>query len=159
MKAKKKKEKVVEEKVEQVLGNNNSNYDISPAETRKWQIVNGAWQNVDEVASALWGSIHGSLLEYSGPFFAYKSTKSNTELVQLVIVMNFDRNSGLVIPDNFGVGMITSGFSMLLPHVPMRYLETSLHNDLVKYKVETNIIDIYEQLILEYKKIYGEKEN
>jgi hypothetical protein len=73
--------------------------------------------------------------------------------------MNFDRNSGLVIPNNFGVGMITSGFSMLLPHVPMRYLETSLHDDLVKYKVETNIIEIYEQLILEYKKIYGEKEN
>lgn len=154
MKAKKKKEKVVEEKVEQVLDNG-----ISPAETRKWQIVNGAWQNVDEVASALWGSIHSSLLDCSGPFFAYKSTKSNTELVQLVVVMNFDRNSGLVIPDNFGVGMITSGFSMLLPHVPMRYLETSLHDDLVKYKVEANIIEIYEQLILEYKKIYGEKEN
>jgi hypothetical protein len=154
MKAKKKKEKVVEEKVEQVLDNG-----ISPAETRKWQIVNGAWQNVDEVASALWGSIHSSLLDYSGPFFAYKSTKSNTELVQLVVVMNFDRNSGLVIPNDFGVGMITSGFSMLLPHIPMRYLETSLHDDLIKYKVETNIIEIYEQLILEYKKIYGEKEN
>ena len=154
MKAKKKKEKVVEEKVEQVLDNG-----ISPTETRKWQIVNGAWQNVDEVASALWGSIHSSLLDCSGPLFAYKSTKSNTELVQLVVVMNFDRNSGLVIPNNFGVGMITSGFSMLLPHVPMRYLETSLHDDLVKYKVETNIIEIYEQLILEYKKIYGEKEN
>jgi hypothetical protein len=154
MKAKKKKEKVVEEKVEQVLDNG-----ISPAETRKWQIVNGAWQNVDEVASALWGSIHSSLLDCSGPFFAYKSTKSNTELVQLVVVMNFDRNSGLVIPNDFGVGMITSGFSMLLPHVPMRYLETSLHDDLVKYRVETNIIEIYEQLILEYKKIYGEKES
>lgn len=155
MKAKKRKEKVVEEKVEQVLDNNG----ISLAETRKWQIVNGAWQNVDEVASALWGSIHSSLLDCSGPFFAYKSTKSNTELVQLVVVMNFDRNSGLVIPNNFGVGMITSGFSMLLPRVPMRYLETSLHDDLIKYKVETNIIEIYEQLILEYKKIYGEKEN
>ena len=154
MKAKKKKEKVVEEKVEQVLDNG-----ISPAETRKWQIVNGAWQNVDEVASALWRSIHSSLLDCSGPFFAYKSTKSNTELVQLVVVMNFDRNSGLVILNDFGVGIITSGFSMLLPHVPMRYLETSLHNDLVKYKVETNIIEIYEQLILEYKNIYGEKEN
>ena len=156
MKDKKKKEKVVEEKIEQVLDNNSI---VNPAETRKWQIVNGAWKNVDEVASSLWGSIHSSLLECSGPFFAYKSTKSNTELVQLVVVMNFYRSTSLVVPGDFGVGMVTSGFSMLLPHVPMRYLETSLHDDLVKYKVETNIIEIYEQLILEYKKIYGEKEN
>src|SRR5574344_2388378 len=109
---------------------------VDGEDTRRDQIIFGDWVNVDDVASNLWGSIHGSLLEYSGPFFAYKSTKQGTGLVQVVVVMNYSRDNNTIIPGSFGVGLVTTGYSALLPNVPTDYLTKVLLVDLEKYKVD-----------------------
>lgn len=126
-------------------------------ENRKQQIVFGDWNNVDEVASDLWSSIHRSLLDSSGPFFAYKNTRAGSDLIQIVVVMNYNQMGSLITGD-FGIGMVTNGYSVLLPHVPTDYLTKVLINDLEKFKIEKNILETFKQLILDYNEKY-DKDN
>lgn len=108
------------------------------------------WESAMNVANDLWASIHSSLL--SGDLvYAYKSTKSNSELSQIVIVQNKSLNP-LTGELDFGVGMVTTGYTSLLPHVPYEYLENSILEDLKKYKVDKDILEIYKQIIKIYKK-------
>lgn len=108
------------------------------------------WENAMNVANDLWASIHNTLLQ-GDLVFAYKETKSNSELSQIVIVQNRNLNpqtGGL----DFGVGMVTTGYTSLLPHVPYAYIEDIILDDLKKYKVDKNILEIYKQIIKMYKK-------
>lgn len=116
----------------------------TPEAVRVNQIVFGAWQNVDQVAGDIWSSIHSSLLE-GYPLFAYKSTQQGSELVQIVVVKRFDPNT-LKVKD-YGVGMITTGYSALVPHVPHSYLEDVVLEDLKKYKIDKEIQTIFKQII------------
>lgn len=124
------------------------NSDNCLSEEMSEQIIFGSWRNTEAVAADLWGGVHSTLLE-STPFFAYKSVKQGSDLIQVVVVSYTDAFN------NFGIGMVTTGFSMLLPHVPVEYLEDVLVADLKKYKVETKIIDTFEQLITNYKNLHG----
>ena len=90
------------------------------------------WDDDMEVAKSVWGSIHSCLLD-GDLVFAYRpKQKKNAKLLQLVIVRNFHLEDTLVVNtpkkvyDDFAVGYITSGYTALLPHVPLRYLKDEM---------------------------------
>lgn len=113
-------------------------------EQRNSMNVHG-WNSAMECANDLWGSIHASLLN-GNLVFAYKSTSgSSSELGQIVIVQNINYQH------DFAVGMMTTGYSMLLPHVPYEYLDTIVVEDLKRYKVEPRIRNIYQEIIEDFK--------
>ena len=101
------------------------------------------WRNAMECANDLWSSIHSSLLS-GNLVFAYKETKSGSEFGQIVVVQNINFNH------DFAIGMITSGYTMLLPHIPYEYLETVVLEDFKKYKINQQIVEIYKQIIEDY---------
>lgn len=119
------------------------------------QVIVG-WGDANEVASSIWSSIHSSLL--SGKLvFAYKPYKES-ELTQLVVVRNLKNDTyGRVMDKDYAVGMMTSGFSMLLPHVPLEYLENDLVNDMNKYKVDKKTIETFKKFIKFFEEKYGSK--
>lgn len=128
------------------------------------QTVYGGWTSVDECASAVWCSIHNSLLE-GELIFAYKGTSNKSDLQQFVLVKNlegkFKDNYGRPEPcqkTGYALGMITSGFSVLYPFVSEKYLlETGL-DDLKKYKVPADVIRAYVNLVNTAIERYGCKE-
>lgn len=109
------------------------------------------WNDEMEVAKSIWGSIHGCLLD-GDLLFAYRPrTKKNAKLLQIVIVKNFhlDR-SGMIdqkVYDDYAVGYITSGYTALLPHVPLRYLEEEITNYLEDWGIEKEILNTYKAII------------
>lgn len=125
-----------------------------------YQTVYG-WNNIDECASAVWSSIHSSLLD-GELIFAYKSTSGKSELQQFVLVKNLLGKSSDVYGNTqnykktgYALGMITSGFSVLYPYLPEKYLlETGL-DDLKKYKVPADVIRAYINLVNAAIKRYG----
>lgn len=126
-----------------------------------YQTVYGGWENVDECASAVWSSIHSSLLD-GELIFAYKSTSGKSELQQFVLVKNLIGKSADVYGEfttykktGYALGMITSGFSVLYPYLPEKYLlETGL-DDLKKYKVPSEVIKAYVNLVNAAIEKYG----
>lgn len=98
------------------------------------------WADINEAASDVFNSIHRNLLE--GHFiFGYKNTfgPEKSQLMQVVVV----RFSN----DVFGVGVVTSGYTMLLPQVPITYLEVEFAEDLKKWKIENYILNTYKSII------------
>lgn len=102
------------------------------------------WESASACANDVWNSIHSSLLS-GNLIFAYKSHNHGTELGQIIIVQNINQYH------DFAVGMMTTGFTSLLPHVPWEYLDSVVTEDLKKYKVESSIRDIFKQIIEEYR--------
>ena len=114
------------------------------------------WKDTMEAASDVFSSIHANLL--SGEFiFGYKNITGveKSDLAQIVVV-RFRKG----IPefgtqdcseDMFGVGVITSGYTMLLPRVPIAYIETELVNDLTKWKLEKKILNTFKRIIADIK--------
>ena len=47
---------------------------------------------------------------------------------------------------DYGVGIITAGYTMLYPHVDKEYL-TELAQDLEKWKVDKKIVEVYKKII------------
>lgn len=114
------------------------------------------WGDANEVASSVWSSIHSSLLD-GKLVFAYKPYKES-ELTQLVVVRNLkDDIYGRVMDKDYAVGMMTPGFSMLLPHVPFEYLENDLVSDMKKYKVDKETIETFKKFIKFFEEKYGSK--
>lgn len=114
------------------------------------------WGDANEVESSIWSSIHSSLLD-GKLVFAYKPYKES-ELTQLVVVRNLkDDVCGRVIDKDYAVGMMTSGFSMLLPHVPFEYLDNDLVSDMKKYKVDKETIETFKKFIKFFEEKYGSK--
>lgn len=100
------------------------------------------WNNLDDLAREVWNSIHCILLK-GIPIFAYKDHNG----FQVVIVKNEFTNQ----PNDFAIGMMTQGYTMLLPHIPIEYLCTCVLDDLKSNKIEKRIIEIYEHIIEDYK--------
>lgn len=125
------------------------------------QLVCGAWENMNQVAGEVWSSIHSSLIS-GWPIFAYKSTKTNSNLIQIVIVRNFKNTGNSPQPelgDTFSVGMMTTGFSSLMPNVSIDYLKTQVLQDLNFYKIDKYICSSLEVIISKLRKeIYDKKE-
>lgn len=125
---------------------------------RRERLIVG-WRNADEVAASVWSSIHSKLVEGS-LVFAYKSTNDKTDLVQLVAVRNIKRDAfgnPVNLDNSYAVGMVTKGFTMLLPNVPLTYVENDVINDMKKYKLEKDLIDLYKQVIKNFEEKYGSK--
>ena len=102
------------------------------------------WSDVNEAACDVFNSIHRNLLE--GQFvFGYKNTfgPEKSQLMQ-VIVVRFSK-------DVFGVGVVTSGYTMLLPQVPITYLDVEFAEDLKKWKIESHILNTYKSIINKIK--------
>ena len=122
------------------------------------QVIIG-WGDANEVASSIWSSIHSSLLD-GKLVFAYKPYRES-ELTQLVVVRNLKKDEydiyGRVVDKDYAVGMMTSGFSMLLPHVPSDYLKTDLVNEMNKYKVDKETIEAFKKSIKFFEEKYGSK--
>ena len=125
---------------------------------RKEQLVIG-WKSADEVASSIWGSIHSKLVE-GMLVFAYRSTNDKTDLVQLVVVRNLKKDAfgnTTNIDDDYAIGMVTKGFTMLLPRVLLSYIENDVLSDMKKYKLDSNLIDLYKQVVKNFEEKYGSK--
>ena len=99
------------------------------------------WLNPNQAAEEVWCSIHSSLL--SGELLlGYKNT-SNGDISRLVIVLNKD--------NSYGIGLITSGYTELLPSVPLEFLSI-LHEDLKAQKLDKKVLEDI-KYIIENKRI------
>ena len=105
------------------------------------------WNNPDEVANDIWKTSAESLLR-GDLVFAYRSGE-NKGLERLVIVYNFDvdQMTGKKKYTNFGLQMITSSWSCLIPHVTIEYLETILLKDLEDYKVNKLVLENFKTIL------------
>lgn len=102
------------------------------------------WQNPDCVAYDIYGSVMGQLLQ-GQLVFAFCSNTQSSDIQRLVVVLNPPYPE---IPENtYGVGMITAGYSMVLPRVPKSYLETTLTEDLKKYNVPKEVQKNYRAIL------------
>lgn len=91
------------------------------------------WGSIEEVAQTLWSSVHSSLL--SGDLvFAYRDSS-----YQVVIVKG---------STDYGVGIITPGYTALVPHCPKEYLVGEVLKDLTGMKPEKSVL-------LSYKNIFN----
>ena len=109
------------------------------------------WENDYQVAETIWGSIHSSLLD-GDLVFAYRSSTQGSKLGQIIVVRNFKIVSSGVLLDpkvytDFGVGYITSGYTALLPHVPLEYLKEEVYKYLEEWKIDKNILGTYKAII------------
>ena len=118
---------------------NNTSSEEEFTDERINQIVWG-WDSVDKAAAEVFASIHRTLLE-GVPVFLYKNTNTKSDLCQVVVVRNIDEQTGK-LSDDYGMGMITAGFSVLY----------DLLSDLEKYKVDKKIINTYVSIINALKK-------
>lgn len=128
---------------------NNTSSEEEFTDERINQIVWG-WDSVDKAAAEVFASVHRTLLE-GVPVFLYKNTTTKSDLCQVVVVRNINEQTGK-LSDDYGMGMITAGFSVLYPHLPIEYLESDLLSDLEKYKVDKKIINTYVSIINALKK-------
>ena len=101
------------------------------------------WSDCNEAAYEIFNSMHSSLL--SGNFvFGYKNMggPDKSQLLQFIVV-RFDNT------DKFGLGVVTSGYTMLLPSIPLTYLQNELIDDLKKCKLEKKILDTFIQILVD----------
>ena len=109
------------------------------------QIVFG-WNSVDEAAKDIFASLHRNLLEGT-PVFLYKSTSRKSDLVQIAIVANILDYDSMKYSGDYGIGIITAGYSAYYPKMPLEYLEKEILEDLEGWKVEKSVIDVYKKII------------
>ena len=111
------------------------------------------WENTMEAATDIYNSMHSNLL--SGEFvFGYKNTSGaeKSDLVQLIVVRYRKETSDNNYPnDLYGIGVVTTGYSMMLPKVPITYLEGELVNDLTRWKLDKSILNIFKKIIEDLK--------
>ena len=107
------------------------------------------------VARTLFGSIHETLL-HGDLIFAYRntSTSNKKDLFQVVVVNDLVTNEQLGVyraPSPFyTVSIITSGYTALLPHMPIGYLD-EVASELEEGKVEKNIVANFREIINDQK--------
>lgn len=125
---------------------------INPIQKRAYQIIDG-WSSVEDCAATVWASIHSSLLD-GELVYAYRNTSGKSDLQQLVIVKNLDRNGKSGI--GYSLGMITTGFTVLYPLVEYNYLIDDVIGDMKKYKLDKSVIENYRYVIEKIGEKYGE---
>lgn len=108
------------------------------------------WESARQAADEVYSSLHKSLIE-GKLIFAYKGA-TTANFYQIVITQDIDQFTG-ELKDTFSVGITTHGFSALLPHVPLSYLEEDIPKDLSNYKIDKDIINVYQRIINELKNV------
>lgn len=94
------------------------------------------WSCIEEVAQDIWSGIHSYLL--NGNFvFAYRGVG---DIMQLVITKRLHDQS-------YMIGMITSGWTMLLPSVPKEYLLDTTVTDMKTKKVPGEVIQNFIEIL------------
>ena len=101
------------------------------------------WKDSNEVANDVYDSVHSSLL---GGYLLF-GYKGSGELSRVIVVTDIDPITRNVIGNSYSVGTITKGYTALIPHVPIDYLEKEVLLDLKNYKVDKKIIESFEKLI------------
>lgn len=141
--------------ISQTLGKScNDSVDLSP---EAMEIRNcWGWKDTMEAATDIFSSIHNSLLE--GEFiFGYKNTSGaeKSDLAQIIVVRFRkgipDLGTYECSEDMFGIGVMTTGYTMLLPRVPISYIESVLMEDLTKWKLEKKILNTFKRIIEDLK--------
>ena len=97
----------------------------------------------------VYSSLHRTLLN-GDLIFAYKGP-AGANFYQIVIVQELNWSGKRL--DTYEVGITTHGFSALLPHVPFSYLENEVLSDLIGYKVNKEIINVYQKILNEHKNV------
>lgn len=102
------------------------------------------WNNAADVASEIWQQGNFKLLE-GDLVLAYKNLgNTKTGLFQVVVVKYFQYEKlgedkyMKVYDGDYGVSVMTSTYSYILPHVTKEYLNV-LIEDLMAYKIDNNI--------------------
>lgn len=120
------------------------------------------WQSIDDTARDIWGSIHSSLLA-GDLVFAYKTGSQSDKLKQIVVVRNFTviyaAGQERKLYSGYSVGYITSGYSALIPNVPLRYLTDVTLVNLRDWKVNKEIVNTFESILMDLEKEEEEKKN
>lgn len=98
------------------------------------------WNSEREVASEIWCSIHSSLLA-GNLVFAIKPI-GTCDLKRMIVVSNND--------NTFGIGLVTSGFTALIPKAPLSYIQSEVEEDSKKYKFSKDIINNITEKLKEY---------
>lgn len=134
-----KKQKITSSKVEE------KNYNITEQDCNNYEKITAlncwGWKDNMEAAAEIFNSIHSSLLE--GLFvFGYKNTggPDKSQLLQMIVVRYDNTNV-------FGLGVVTSGYTMLLPRIPLTYLQNELVTDLKNWKLEKKILETFVQIL------------
>ena len=90
------------------------------------------WKDSNEVANDVYDSVHSSLL---GGYLLF-GYKGSGELSRVIVVTDIDPITRNVVSNSYSVGTITKGYTALIPHVPIDYLEKEVLLDLKNYKVD-----------------------
>lgn len=138
------------EELEKIVGkdrlmNESTDYSLEEQKNERVSQVVGAWKTIDQVANDVWHSIHERLLYQSDLVFAYRSTELGSDLNQVVVVRDLDKDGQPT--DLFSVGMVTVGFTALVPRVPKEYLEKNVVIDMEKHKVRRDYIDTFKEIL------------
>jgi hypothetical protein len=110
------------------------------------QIIFG-WQDAMEVAKEAWKAGNLKLLE-GDLIFAFKNTGIESALHQIMLVRYFMINPGGVkVPTGeYGLSVVTNGYSYVLPRVDKSYL-TYLYDDIASYKLDKKILTTFRNII------------
>ena len=115
-----------------------------------------------DVARNILHSAHSSLLE-GDLIFAYRNTSpsKSTSLFQVVVVNDLKNENVkgmfITVPTPFySVSIITSGYTALLPHMPIGYLQEVI-KELEDGKVDKNIIENFKAIVEDQEQKQGGK--
>lgn len=95
------------------------------------------WSGPEEVAKDVSNSIHSSLLK-GELIFGYKNCQGDSDILELVIVANKDQT--------YGIGLITNGYTALLPAAPKSYFEILL-GDMKTQKLNKKALETLKNII------------
>lgn len=110
------------------------------------QIIFG-WQDAMDVAKEAWKAGNLKLLE-GDLIFAFKNTGVESALHQIMLVRYFMINTGGVkVPTGeYGLSVVTNGYSYMLPRVDKSYL-TYLYDEIASYKLDKKILMTFRNII------------
>jgi len=109
------------------------------------QVLYG-WVDAMEVAKEVWRAGNLKLLE-GDLIFAFKNTGSASTLHQIILVRYFNNTpAGKTPTGEYGLSVVTTGYSYMLPRVNKGYLEY-LFDDLASYKLDKSILIAFRNII------------
>jgi hypothetical protein len=123
------------------MNERNLNIEVDVKEPLDGERYVWGWHSVEEAAADLYSSLHRDLLN-GRPLFLYKNTTSGkSDLIQVVVVESTKN------PNDYALGVVTTGYSYLYPHVGKDYLISELIVDLTKWKIDKKIIEEYTKIV------------
>ena len=107
------------------------------------------WNSPEEVAAEIWKSSADNLLRGDLIF----AVKNSGDIEKLIITSNFTTDKGKKVWTDFGVLTVTKGWTGLVPHVKVGYLEEVTLKDMKENKVDKEIIESLKTTLKKWKSI------